>query len=246
MAGGSRGLGYACAEALISEGVSVFVTSRDSARLQSAAEALGAAGWVAGDVARAEDVKRIVEVATESLSGLEILVTNAGGPPTGPFEHMSDEDWRVGHDLTVMSAVRLIRESLPHLAASGRGRVINLTGYGVKEPIRDLVVSDSSRAAVTVMAKTIASDVARQGITVNNLAPGPILTDRLREIHEARAAEAGISLSEQLASFAKGIPVGRIGEPSEVGKLCAFLCSRHAAYVTGQTIVIDGGINRGI
>jgi 3-oxoacyl-[acyl-carrier protein] reductase len=246
VAGASRGLGYACAEALIQEGAFVFVTSRDSERLQRSAKALGAAGWAAGDVARAADVKRIVEAAAESLSGMDILVTNAGGPPTGSFEHMSDEDWLVGHDLTVMSAVRLIRESLPHLAASGRGRIINLTGYGVKEPIRDLVVSDSSRAAVTVMAKTIASDLARQGITVNNLAPGPILTDRLRELHEARAAEGGISLPEQLASFAEEIPVGRIGEPSEVGKLCAFLCSPHAAYITGQTIVIDGGINRGI
>jgi len=246
VAGASRGLGYACAEALIEEGTSVFVTSRDSARLLGAAQALGADGWAAGDLARAADVRRIVKAATEALSGLDILVTNAGGPPTGPFEQMSDEDWLVGHDLTVMSAVRLIRESLPHLEASGRGRIINLTGYGVKEPIRDLVVSDSSRAAVTVMAKTIASDLAKQGITVNNLAPGPILTDRLREIHLARAAEAGISFSEQLASFAAEIPVGRIGDPSEVGKLCAFLCSPHAGYITGQTIVIDGGINRGI
>lgn len=246
VAGASRGLGYACAEALIEEGASVFVTSRDTVRLQRAAKALGATDWAAGDLARAPDVTRIVEAATESLSGLDILVTNAGGPPTGPFEHMSDADWLVGHDLTVMSAVRLIRESLPHLVASGRGRIINLTGYGVKEPIRDLVVSDSSRAAVTVMAKTLASDLARRGITVNNLAPGPILTDRLREIHEARAAEAGIDLTEQLASFAGEIPVGRIGEPSEVGKFCAFLASRHAGYITGQTIVIDGGINRGI
>ena len=246
VAGASRGLGYACAEALIEEGASVFVTSRDPTHIEHAAQALGAAGWAAGDVAHAEDVTRIVRVATESLSGLDILVTNAGGPPTGPFERMSDEDWLVGHDLTVMSAVRLIRESLPHLVASGRGRIVNLTGYGVKEPIRDLVVSDSSRAAVTVMAKTIASDLARQGITVNNLAPGPILTDRLREIHDARAAEAGISIAQQLARFADEIPVGRIGDPSEVGKLCAFLCSSHAGYITGQTIVIDGGINRGI
>lgn len=246
VAGGSRGLGYACAEALIAEGAAVYVASRDDARLQAAAKALGAAGWSAGDLAVAEDVTAIVDAATDCLGGLDILVTNAGGPPTGPFEQMADEDWLIGHDLTVMSAVRLIRESLPQLVASGRGRIVNLTGYGVKEPIRDLVVSDSSRAAVTVMAKTIAADLARQGITVNNLAPGPILTDRLREIHQARAARAGTDADTELASFAESIPVGRIGEPSEVGKLCAFLCSSHAAYITGQTIVIDGGINRGI
>jgi 3-oxoacyl-[acyl-carrier protein] reductase len=244
--GASRGLGYACAEALIAEGASVFVSSRDPRRLRTAAKALEAAGWAAGDVAHATDVTSIVTSAVTALSGLDILVTNAGGPPTGPFETMSDQDWQVGHDLTVMSAVRLIREALPYLRASGRGRIVNLTGYGVKEPIRDLVVSDASRAAVTVMAKTIASELGRQGITVNNIAPGPILTDRLREIHDARATEVGGNLSDQLALLAAEVPVGRIGEPSEVGKLCAFLCSVHAAYITGQTIVIDGGINRGI
>lgn len=246
VAGASRGLGYACAEALIEEGASVVISSRDSARLRDAAKALGAVDWVAGDIAVAADVEGIVQAAVRSLSGLDILVTNAGGPPTGTFEHMSDEDWLVGHELTLMSAVRLIRSSLPYLQASGRGRIVNLTGYGVKEPIRDLVVSDASRAAVTVMAKTIASDIARQGITINNIAPGPILTDRLRELHTARAASTGSTQSEQLSASAKEVPLGRLGEPSEVGKLCAFLCSSHAAYITGQSIVIDGGINRGI
>src|SRR6476659_10894327 len=119
-------------------------------------------------------VQRVVAEAIEMLGGLDILVTNAGGPPTGPFEKVGDEDWDTAYQLNLMSAVRLIRVALPALKASGRGRIVNLTGYGVKEPITDLVVSDSLRAGVTVMAKTIATDLAPYGITVNNIAPGPI------------------------------------------------------------------------
>lgn len=244
--GASKGLGMACARALAEEGAAVVISSRSAERLEAAAAAIGAVGWVAGDVSQPLSVERIVKEGVQRLSGLDILVANAGGPPTGSFDEATDDDWMVGHELTVMSAVRLIRLALPYLRASGRGRVVNLTGYGVSEPMRDLVVSDASRAAVTVMAKTIASDVARFGITVNNIAPGPILTDRLRELHDARARQSGISLEEQLSSFAKTIPVARFGEPEEVGKLCAFLCSTHAGYITGQSIVIDGGINRGI
>lgn len=246
MVGASRGLGRACAEALAEEGAAVVICSRDAALLKAAASEFGVAGWVAGDVGSAAEVDRVVDTAVQTLSGLDVLVTNAGGPPTGPFEAATDDDWDIGHALTVMSAVRLIRRALPHLKASGRGRIVNLTGYGVTEPMSDLVVSDSSRAAVTVMAKTIASDLAPHGITVNNIAPGPILTDRLHELHAARAAQRGTSLEAQLDAFSKTIPIGRLGEPAEVGRLCAFLCSAHAGYLTGQSIVIDGGINRSI
>jgi len=145
-----------------------------------------------------------------------------------------------------MSAVRLIREALPALKASGRGRIVNLTGYGVKEPMTDLVVSDSVRAGVTVMAKTIASDLAPFGITVNNIAPGPIMTDRLVAIHAARANSLGISIDEQFKRFAQSIPVRRMGRPEEIGDLCAYLCSPQAGYLTGQAIVVDGGVNRSI
>jgi 3-oxoacyl-[acyl-carrier protein] reductase len=145
-----------------------------------------------------------------------------------------------------MSAVHLIRAALPALKASGRGRIVNLTGYGVKEPISDLVVSDSIRAGVTVMAKTIASDLAPFGITVNTIAPGPIMTDRMTEILTARARRAGVSFDAQRERLAATIPVRRIGQPHEIGDLCAYLCSPQAGYLTGQTIVVDGGINRAI
>jgi len=244
--GASRGLGRACAEALIAEGARVFICARGREGIARAATEIGAVGWSVADLSKAEDVDRVVAGAIAALGGLDILVTNAGGPPIGAFESADDGDWAIGYQLTLMSAVRLIRAALPALKASGRGRIVNLTGYGVKEPISDLVVSDALRAAVTVMAKTIATDLAPFGITVNDIAPGPILTDRLREIHAARAAATGISLEEQLERAAAELPVRRLGRPEEVGKLCAYLCSAHAGFITGQAIVVDGGHNRSI
>ena len=246
VAGASKGLGLACAKALADEGARVFISARNAAALARAAGDIGAAGHSAADVSRPAEVKRNMAEAIAELGGLDCLITNAGGPPTAPFEKAGDDDWDIAYQLNLMSAVRLIREALPALKASGRGRVVNLTGYGVKEPISDLVVSDSIRAGVTVMAKTIASDLAPHGITVNNIAPGPIMTDRITEILSARAKSSGTTPEEQLRRFAETIPVRRIGRPDEVGDLCAYLCSRQAGYLTGQTIVVDGGINRSI
>jgi 3-oxoacyl-[acyl-carrier protein] reductase len=244
--GASRGLGLACAKALAGEGGRVFICSRDADMLARAAADIGAAGHSAADVSRPAEVKRVVAEAIAALGGLDCIVTNAGGPPTAPFEKAGDGDWDIAYQLNLMSSVRLIREALPALKASGRGRIVNLTGYGVKEPLSDLVVSDSIRAGVTVMAKTIASDLAPFGITVNNIAPGPIMTDRLTDILAARAKSLGVAPEKQLERFAETIPVRRLGQPNEIGDLCAYLCSTQAGYLTGQTIVVDGGINRSI
>jgi 3-oxoacyl-[acyl-carrier protein] reductase len=244
--GASKGLGKACAKALADEGASVFICSRDIEELRRAAVEINAAGYAAADVSRPAEIKRIVAEAIAALGGLDCLVTNAGGPPTASFEKAGDGDWDIAYQLNLMSAVRLIREALPTLKSSGRGRIVNLTGYGVKEPMTDLVVSDSVRAGVTVMAKTIASDLAPHGITVNNIAPGPIMTDRLTEILSARARSLGITPDAQFKRFAETIPVRRMGRPNEIGDLCAYLCSPQAGYITGQTIVVDGGINRSI
>jgi 3-oxoacyl-[acyl-carrier protein] reductase len=246
VAGASRGLGFACAKALADEGARVFICSRNAEELERAAARLGAAGYCAADVSRQPEVARVVAAAIAALGGLDCLVTNAGGPPTAPFEKAGDGDWDIAYQLNLMSAVRLIRAALPALKASGRGRIVNLTGYGVKEPMTDLIVSDSIRAGVTVMAKTIASDLAPYGITVNNIAPGPVLTDRLTDILSARAQRSGITPDEQFKRLAETIPVRRMGRPNEIGDLCAYLCSLQAGYLTGQTIVVDGGINRSI
>jgi 3-oxoacyl-[acyl-carrier protein] reductase len=246
IAGASRGLGKACAKALADEGARIFICSRSGAELKRAAAELGAAGYSTADLSRPEEINRVVAEAIAALGGLDCLVTNAGGPPTAPFEKACDHDWDVAYRLNLMSAVRLIRGVLPALKASGRGRIVNLTGYGVKEPITDLVVSDSIRAGVTVMAKTIASDLAPYGITVNNIAPGPIMTDRLAEILSARAKSLGVTPEQQFERLSETIPVRRMGQPNEIGDLCAYLCSPQAGYITGQTIVVDGGINRSI
>src|SRR3974377_709092 len=207
--GASRGLGLACAKALAGEGARVFICSRNTQELKRAAVQLGAAGYSAADVSRPAEVARVVAEAIAALGGLDCLVTNAGGAPTAPFEKAGDGDWDIAYQLNLMSAVRLIREALPALKASGRGRIVNLTGYGVKEPLTDLVVSDSVRAGATVMAKTIPSDLSPYGITVNNIAPGPIMTDRLVAIHVARAKSLGIGLEDQFKRFADTIPVRR-------------------------------------
>jgi len=246
VAGASKGLGKACAKSLADEGARVFVCARDAERIKRVAAEIRAVGCSAADVSRAAEVKRVVAEAIAALDGLDILVTNAGGPPTGPFEKTRDDAWEIAHQLTLMSAVRLIHAALPALKASGPGRIINLTGYGVKEPMTDLIVSDSVRAGVTVMAKTIASDLAPFGITVNNIAPGPIMTDRLIAIHTARAKDLGITVDEQFRRFSATVPVRRIGKPEEIGSLCAYLCSLQAGYLTGQSIVVDGGITRAI
>jgi len=242
----SQGLGRACAASLAAEGARVVISSRDANRLRETASAIGAVGTVAGDMRLEADTTAAVDHAVATLGGLDILVVNCGPPPAVTFTESGDEAWEEAHELVLMSAVRLIRAALPHLRASGRGRIVNLTGYGVREPISGLVISEATRASVTVLAKVLASDFGPEGVTVNNVAPGPILTDRLRELQGKAAAAAGVELDEQLRRYSRDVPVRRVGLPEEVGDLCAFLCSTQAGFITGQTVVIDGGINRSV
>jgi 3-oxoacyl-[acyl-carrier protein] reductase len=226
----SRGLGRACAEALAGEGASVFIASRNEQAIREAAQAIGAAGFRAADVARGEEAEEVVRHAVERLGGLDILVVNAGGPPPGTFESTELADWEKAYHLTLMSAVRLTRAALDSLKAGGQGRVVNITSTSVREPIANLLLSNAMRAAVTGLAKTLASEVARFGVTVNNIAPGRIDTAR----------------SRQLGATADGVPMDRLGEAHELGALCAFLCSKQAGYITGQTIAVDGGLLKGV
>jgi 3-oxoacyl-[acyl-carrier protein] reductase len=236
----SKGLGRACAEALAGEGARVFISSRDPAAIESTGKAIKAAGWAAADVSK--DVEGLVEEARAKLGGLDILVVNAGGPPPGTFESTPLESWEVAFKLTLMSAVRLVKAALPDLKKSGQGRIVFITSVSVRQPIGNLALSNSLRAGVTGMAKTLSREVAPDAITVNCLAPDTILTDRMRQL----AAAAGGDVEEELKRRAAATPMKRLGDPAEFGAACAFLCSRQAGYITGQTIGVDGGALLGV
>jgi 3-oxoacyl-[acyl-carrier protein] reductase len=242
VAAASRGLGRACARALVEEGARVFIVSRDATAIEAAGRDIGAAGWRAADVAKPTEVESAVESAATSLGGLDILVVNAGGPPAGTFQDTAPEAWDLAYQLTLASAVRLVRSALPHLQRSDQGRIVFITSVTVRQPIPRLVLSNSVRAAVTGLAKTLSRELGPDGITVNCLAPDGILTDRIRDL----AAGPGGDLEASLARMAAGTPLGRLGDPAEFAAACAFLCSRQAGYITGQTLGVDGGALVGV
>jgi 3-oxoacyl-[acyl-carrier protein] reductase len=240
--GASKGLGRACAEALAAEGAKVFISSRDAAAIEAAGKSIGAVGWQAADVGRALDVEKLIAAVVAKLGGLDIVVVNAGGPPPGTFQTTPLEAWDAAYQLTLMSAVRLVHAGLPHLKKSGQGRIVFITSVSVRQPIPNIALSNSLRAAVTGLAKTLSREVGREGITVNCLAPDKILTDRIRQI----AAAGGGDPDEQLKRMSEEASMGRFGEPSEFAAACAFLCSRQAGYITGQTLGVDGGTLIGV
>lgn len=232
----SKGLGRACAEALAAEGASVFINSRDAALVEKVAGEIGAAGWHAADMAQAGGPEATVDAAAKALGGLDILVVNAGGPPAANFQGTSIEQWDAAHQLTLMSAVRLIKSALPHLKESDQGRIVIITSVSVRQPIANLVLSNSIRAAVTGMAKTLAREIGPDGVTVNCMAPDAVLTDRIRNL-----AGPGVDVEEYIKRSAADVPLRRMGSPAEFGATCAYLCSKQAGFITGQTIGVDGG-----
>jgi 3-oxoacyl-[acyl-carrier protein] reductase len=176
------------------------------------------------------------------LASLDVLVVNAGGPPPGTFQSTPLEMWEVAFHLTLMSAVRLIRAGLPHLKRSEQGRIVCVTSISVRQPIPNIALSNAMRAAVTGLAKTLSRELAPDHITVNCLAPDSILTDRTRQV----ASASGLDPEEEIKRMSAAAPMGRLGDPAEFGAACAFLCSKQAGYITGQTLGIDGGTLLGV
>jgi 3-oxoacyl-[acyl-carrier protein] reductase len=248
----SRGLGRGIAEALAAEGVRLVISSRNQGAIDRTAGEIAAAHQtevvaVAADVALPGTAERLVSVAVESFGGLDILVNNSGGPPGGRFADFDDAAWQSAFDLLLLNVVRMVRAALPHLRASGAGRIINVASSSVKEPIPGLILSNSLRAGVAGLAKTLADELAPDQITVNTVLPGRILTDRLRGPFIEPARRAGIDVDELArAEVAKEIPLGRVGEPSDLASLVAYLCSAPAAYLTGLVLTVDGGRMRSI
>jgi 3-oxoacyl-[acyl-carrier protein] reductase len=245
----SRGIGRGIAEALAAEGARLVISSRDEAAIGQAAREIAAAHQaevvpVAADVAVAGTAERLTAAAVEHFGGLDILVTNSGGPPGGTFD---DAAWQEAFDLLLLSVVRMVRAARPHLAASGHGRIVNVASTSVREPIQGLILSNSLRAGVAGLAKTLSFELAPDQVTVHTVLPGRILTDRLRGPYLEPARAAGVSVDDLArAEVAGEVPLGRVGEPSDLGGLVAFLCSDAAAYLTGLVIPVDGGRLRSV
>jgi 3-oxoacyl-[acyl-carrier protein] reductase len=234
--GASQGIGFAVAKLLAAEGVRVLLNARNETRLNQAVEAVRLAGGeafgLAGDVSNPKQIETLFEKARLVLGSPEIVVVNAGGPPSGKAATLSDEAWAKGYELTLMASVRLARAALPAMQANSWGRIINITSLSVKQPIANLPLSNAFRAAVTGFAKTLSKEVAAQGITVNNVAPGYTDTERLNELFDTEEAKR---------NFAQTIPAKRLGQVDEIAAAVAFLASQQAAYITGQTLLVDGG-----
>ncbi|HEY8345740.1 MAG TPA: SDR family oxidoreductase [Symbiobacteriaceae bacterium] len=242
----SRGLGRATALALAREGCDLAICSRDEAAINEAAEAIRKETGrrvlaMVADVRRAEDIQRLVDATLAEYGGVDILVSNTGGPPPGQFQDFDDQAWQEAFENLLLSAVRLTRAVLPSMRARGGGRIIYITSGSVKQPIPNLILSNSLRAAVTGMMKTLSAEVARDGITVNCVAPGRIDTERVRSLDENTARRTGKDPAQVRAETAAQIPAGRYGTPEEFGNAVAFLCSQAASYITGVTLLVDGG-----
>jgi len=246
VAASSRGLGRAVAEAFAAEGADLVLAARDAARIAEVARDLAArhgvrAIGVAADVSRAADVEGLVATALRDCGRVDVLVTNAGGPPAGTFESLPADAWPKAVALTLESVVGLCRLVLPGMKERRWGRILNVTSIAVKQPVDNLMLSNSLRAAVTGFARTLANEVAPFGITVNNLMPGYTRTERVEELAQANAKARGTTPADELARWEGQIPMGRLGEPHEFAALAAFLASEQASYITAQSIAVDGG-----
>jgi 3-oxoacyl-[acyl-carrier protein] reductase len=250
VAAASKGLGRACAVALAAEGVNVAIFARDQNALNETAAAARAHGVQAiaiqADVTQPEQIRQVVDRAADEFGRLDILVCNAGGPPPGTFATINEEQWEQAFHLNLMSMVRLVNAALPHMRRQGGGRIITLVSTSVREPIEGLILSNSIRSGVIGLAKSLSQELGPDHITVNNIITGSIMTDRQRSLRERTAQQLGITVEEAIKRVEKNIPLGRLGEPEELAALVAFLASRQAAYITGTSIPVDGGILRGI
>lgn len=248
---GSKGLGKASAIGFAREGANVVISSRNADHLNQAKEEIERltgreALAVVADVNRKEDISRTIQAAADWTGRLDVLVTNAGGPPGGGFEQFDDAAWDAAFQQNLMSVVRLIREALPHMRRQGGGRIVNLTSVSIKQPIPDLILSNVFRAGVYALTKSLSAELGKDAILVNTVGPGRIETDRIVEL-DRRAADAKGTTEERIREqFMNQIPLGRYGTPEEFAKTIVYLGSFANTYVTGQAVLVDGGMVRAL
>ncbi len=244
--GGTKGLGRSIADALAEEGASIVISGRDQGRLDEAAAALRAKGapaasGVVADVARGEDMDRLADAAVAALGGVDILVLNHGGPPPCTASEITDAALHEWFQHIVASPIRIANRLIPPMRSRGWGRVIVVGSTGMQTPIPTLALSNTLRASIWGWLKTLSGEVAKDGVTMNVLAPGTILTDRVTQTTTVRARQMNVSFDEALAKAADEIPAGRLGTPAEYGPMGAFLASEKGGYITGSMIRVDGG-----
>jgi 3-oxoacyl-[acyl-carrier protein] reductase len=249
--GGSRGLGYGVARALASHGAVLSIASRSRDAIERAGKQLKQDGAgdvlpVAADLADRDSIAEWHKATLERFGGVDLLFTNTGGPPAGPVLNFDDAAWSSGFELLVLSAIRLVRLVVPSMQSRGGGAILMSTSSSVKEPIANLALSNVLRASVAALAKTLSIELAGQKIRVNQLIPGRIDTDRVRQLDDLSAKRLSISVDEQQKRASAAIPLGRYGTIDEFGRMGAFLLSDAASYITGASVQVDGGLIRGV
>ena len=251
----SKGLGFACAKGLYEEGANVVMCSRSEKNLNSAKEKIKSVKTIGegniiypivADLAREIDLTILAKKTIEKFGKIDILVHNAGGPPTGPIFKISKEDWSNSIDMNLLSFIRITGLIIPYMQKQKSGRIIAITSVSVKQPLENLVLSNTTRLGVVGFAKTLANEYAKDNILVNIVCPGPNLTDRMKEIIAKTVKDTGKSEKEVEKSWTEQIPMGRLGKPEELANLIVFLASERATYITGTVIQVDGGFVKGV
>jgi 3-oxoacyl-[acyl-carrier protein] reductase len=247
----SQGLGKASALSLAREGARIAICSRKEKDIRQTADEIrsvtgGVVVPIVADVSNPDDILRLAESVQRELGPVQILVNNAGGPPTGDILTLSDEEWQKGFNLTLMSVVRLCRQVLPMMLEQNWGRIITITSIAAKQPINDLLISSTIRPGIHGLTKVLSNRYAGNNITVNTVCPGNILTSRQKELMESRSSRSGLTMDQYKAGIVKEIPAGRFGQPEEIGDVVTFLASGQAGYINGVNLLVDGGQSRGI
>lgn len=249
--GASKGLGRACAEVLAEEGMKLVICSRSQASIDEAAAAIKKNTGVevlafAGDLDQHATIKELFAATLKKFDRVDVLISNSGGPPLAKAVDATEEQWAVAVQRSLLFFARMAREALPPMRAQKFGRIINILASTIYQPIPNLALSGATRMGVVAYAKSLADEVGRDGILVNNIAPGSLLSERMLGNVQARAKELGITLEKALEERARETAVGRIGEPRELANLAAFLASGKSSYITGATIRVDGGLVRSV